>query len=225
MSADKCTGLVKNVISHYCFKGSSVLGASSMPWRHLILIELVISSYLTGYWRKISLQPLSDCSSPGAKIISPGIKLFLRNFQFRMAWDWRMFCCLYRWVTDQATITSGWLPLVTLLCWSFWIRRWHCPFGSSVSAVRTVLNTCSTDYNLIFSPEKCSLFDSLDQAHHPVQLKRRSLCLVVNLSHCLTEPPIWVISCILTYLRLMIFWGFNWYVPQSQLPFIYLFCQ
>ena len=56
--------------------------------------------------------------------------------------------------------------------------------------------------------EKHSLFSSLNQAPHPVQLLHRSSCFVVNLSHWLTEPPIWVISCVLIYL-MMIFWGFK----------------
>ena len=66
--------------------------ASLMPQRRLI--ELVISSYLTGYWRKISLRPLSDCFSPGTKIKSPvysGIKPFPRNFQFQMVLDRGVF--------------------------------------------------------------------------------------------------------------------------------------
>ena len=81
-----CTGLIKNVIGHYCFKGSSVFGcfldASKAFDRvsHLKLFNRLLEKNLP----PISIRH-ADCSSPGTKIKSPvysGIKPFLRNFQF-----------------------------------------------------------------------------------------------------------------------------------------------
>ena len=75
----------------------------------------------------------------------------------------------------------------------------------SAPALRMTLNACcqfATNSSLI--QEKLSLFGSLYQAHHPVQLLQLILCLVVNLSRWWTEPTIWVIFCVWIYPAQMI---------------------
>ena len=109
------------------------LDASSMPRRHSI--ESVSSSYLASYLRKISHQLLLDFFSPGIGIKNPqffGIKLS-ENFSVSngvRCFITYTFHCLYWWITDQIRISSCWLQLVTLFCWSSWVCRWHCSFGS-----------------------------------------------------------------------------------------------
>ena len=71
LSADMCTGLIKNVISRYSFNGSKVLGCFLDASKALFLIVLVTLSYLVSSWRKISHQLSLGCNSRVIGIKSP----------------------------------------------------------------------------------------------------------------------------------------------------------
>ena len=125
-------------------------------------------SYLTGYWRKISLQPLSDCSSPGTKIKKSSV-LWNKTLSEKFS------------VSNGVTggISSPILFIVyidELLIWLqsqavgyHWSHYFAGAFGytddivllaPSASALQMMLNArCQfvTDYNLIFNLGKTQL--------------------------------------------------------------------
>ena len=190
MSADMCTGLIKNVISHYCF---NVFKCFLDAQRHLI--KSVTFSYLASL-RKISHQLLLDWFSPGFGDQN-GIEFVQKISQFLIELDKVIFYitnaffhCFYWRITDQI---SCWFLLVTLFCLSPWVCRWHYSFGSlCLSFKRMMLNTCcqfANDCNTYYLI-KHYLFNSPYLAPHLAHLLHWFLCLLANLSSWLIEPVI-----------------------------------
>ena len=89
LSADMCTGLIKNVISRYCFNGSNVFGCfldASKAFDRVGHLKLFLASFL----RKIFHLLLLGCSFPGIGTKNPqfsGTKLFHSLSQFLMELD------------------------------------------------------------------------------------------------------------------------------------------
>ena len=142
--------------------------ASLMPQRRLI--ELVISSYLTGYWRKISLRP------------------YIIRLLFSWYKDQKSSVLWNKTLSEKFSVSNGvrqggvLSPILFIVyidellirlqsqavgChWSYYFAG---AFGyaddivllaPSASALRLMLNTCcqfATDYNLAFNPGKTQL--------------------------------------------------------------------
>ena len=167
MSADMCTGLIKNVIGHYCFKGSSVFGcfldASKAFDRvsHLKLFNRLLEKNLPPtiirllfFWYKdqkssvLWNKTLSEKFSVSNGVRQGGVlspilfivyidELLIRLQSQAVGCHW----------SHYFAGAFGYADDIVLL-------------APSASALRMMLNACcqfATDYNLIFNPGKTKL--------------------------------------------------------------------
>ena len=235
MSADMCTGLIKNVISHSdCFKGSGVFGcfldASKAFDRvsHLKLfnrlleknlpptiIRLLFSWYKDQKSSVLWYKTLSEKFSVSNGVRQGGVlspilfigyidELLIRLQSQAVGCHWSHCFAGAFGYTDGIVL---WLPLPQHCEW-----RW-------ILVASLLL--------IITSPliqEKHSLFGSHYQGLHPVQLLYQSLIVFKGQSH--TGGQSLPSGSYLAFWSIWCWWyseGSNWHVPQSQLPFIYLF--